>query len=163
MRKIVLLIALLFIGFITYNFLTYPDFDKLENDLNSQTKLKANQLNWKETYDKDVQFDLKNKTGFITKAKLYSNKFLPPKIYTKASVQKLVNILNDSSSYKWGETTVEYNRYLIFLDSNDKIISLAKIDTENEYVQTFPFIRTIKWGGLSKKGYDEFHKVLRSN
>ncbi|WP_312822919.1 hypothetical protein [Epilithonimonas sp.] len=167
MKKILFIIVVFVVGFFTYNFLTYPNFDEIEDNLNSRTKRKVNQVNWKDTYDKDVQFDLKNELNFsinnTVEAKLYSNPLLPPKIFETTQAKQLVKILNDSASYDWGETTVEYKRNLIFIDGSDKIIGLSKLDVENQFVSTIPFKRTMKWGKLSKKGNLEFYKILNSN
>lgn len=163
MKKIIGFIGLLVVGFVFYNNFNYPNMEKIENSLTAKTELEANQINWKETYKDDVVHDLENKsisTSNIAFAEMYSNQFLPPKNIEKQDAQKLAKILNDSASYLWGETTVEFNRFLLFFDNDGKVIALTKIDEENEYVKTVPFTRTMKWGRLSKKGFNDFYSVI---
>lgn len=120
---------------------------------------KPNQHNWIDTYD----FDVRNSSGFsadfiskVAQAKLYNSPFFPPKKFDRNTAQRLAKIVSDSSSYVWGETTVEYNRNLIFSDSTDHVIAITKIDSENEWLNNAPFQRAMKWGKSSKKGHSDF-------
>ncbi|MVO09394.1 hypothetical protein GOQ30_09510 [Flavobacterium sp. TP390] len=162
MKKIILIVLFIILSFLAYNYFAYPNFRQIEEVL-SKNQEEANQNNWRDTYSNDVQKNQKVISEFINKvakAKCYNNPFFLPKEIDKHTAQRLAKILSDSSSYIWGETTVAYNRKLLFLDDQDNIIAITEIDEENEFIDTYPFRRTYKWGKLSKKGRKEFFAAI---
>ena len=164
MKKIIILVTLILIFFISYNYFTYPNFCQLEEEL-SINEEKPNQDNWLESYSTDVENELENSSEFIMKvekAKLFNGPFFSPKIFRKNKAQKLAKIMVNPSSYEWGETTVEYNRHIIFFDKDEKIIGITKIDAENEFLDTSPFLKTMKWGKLSKKTKKDLLTILNN-
>lgn len=153
MKKIISIILIIIVVFLSYNYFTYPNFSQIEEDL-SKYEVAANQHNWLETYNIDVQNELKISSEFINKvdkAKLYGSLYFLPKIFDKQKAQRLAEIISDSSSYTWGETTVDYHQHLLFFDENENIIGITKIDKEKEFINTSPFRRTMKWGNYLKK------------
>lgn|SRR5690606_30608228 len=164
MKKLISIILIIIVVFLSYNYFTYPNFSQIEEDL-SKYEAAANQHNWLETYNNDVQNELKISSEFINKvdkAKLYGSLYFLPKIFDKQKAQRLAEIIADSSSYTWGETTVEYHQHLLFFDENEDIIGITKIDKEKEFINTSPFRRTMKWGKLSKKGQREFFNEINN-
>ena len=165
MKKYLLLILILFISLITLKLFFYPDFDKIKNELASKEYVYKTKENWKITYKTDVEFDRHNKVVFpltkVAKVKLYTGYFNFSKELNSNDSKEVVKILNDSSSYEWGESgTFEPNRHLIFYDSNENIIGITQIDWAMRQTYSAPMNRTMKWGFLTYNGRDKFFEIL---
>ena len=165
MKRAIVVITIVIFGIVVFKIYSYPNFNKIEDLLNSKRVKNLNQENWKETYSTDVKFDIQTQKDFssekVVKTKLYSGILIPCKEINKAKSQMLIEVLNDSSSYIWGEIgTPEFDKFLIFLDENDSIIGLTKIDIDKIQTHSEPMTRTMKWGFLSEKGKDKFYKIL---
>jgi len=96
---------------------------------------------------KGIYFPNKN----VSCAKLTKNDFW--KETTKISGEKLevlLTLLNDSSSYDWGELgTPEIHYYITFFDQKDKCIGLTTIDLEG-MAYSYPCTAHMKWGMIKK-------------
>ncbi|REH00765.1 hypothetical protein [Flavobacterium aquicola] len=165
MKKIIFLILIIFISVVTLKRFFYPDFSKIKTELTSKEYVYKTKENWKITYKTDVEFDKQNKIVFprteVAKIKLYTGYFNFSKELNSIDSKEVVKILNDSSSYEWGEIgTFEPNKHLIFYDSNENIIGITEIDWAMRQTYSAPMNRTMKWGFLTYNGRDNFFEIL---
>lgn len=165
MKKIIFLILIIFISVITLQLFFYPDFDKIKTELVPKEYVYKTKENWKITYKTNVEFDKQNKIVFprteVAKVKLYTGYFNFSKELNSIDSKEVVKILNDSSSYEFGEIgTFEPNKRLIFYDSNENIIGITEIDWAMRQTYSAPMNRTMKWGFLTYNGRDKFFEIL---
>lgn len=153
------MIVLLLIGlFLTANVVMQPDFERIETELSAGGITPA-QRDWLASYNLDVVEEKSMADAFVSRvsgAKLYGSGFFPPQSFDQEQAKQLAQVICDTSSYAWGETTVQYDRNLLFLDRSRKVIGLTQIDSEGEFLRTFPYLRSMKWGRLSEKGRERF-------
>ena len=143
---------------------TYPNFKKLKAELKVDYKYPTEQ-DWKLTYDSDVEFEKQNGINFINgiaqSAEIYSGYFSLSKKVNKKDTKRLIEILNDSTSYVWGEIgTFEPNKSIVFYDKNDKIIGITELDWAKRQTYSSPMTRTMKWGFLSYNGRDSIYEII---
>ena len=84
-------------------------------------------------------------------AKLTKNNFWKkPEIINGKELTELLEFLNDSTSYQWGELgTPEIHYYLTYFDQNDNCVGLTTIDLEG-MAYSYPMIARMKWGLLKE-------------
>ncbi|MBK6348178.1 MAG: hypothetical protein IPF68_19995 [Bacteroidales bacterium] len=87
----------------------------------------------------------------VTYAKLTQNDFWKKSEILKGhELTELLEFLNDSSSYQWGELgTPEIHYYLTYFDQNDHCIGLTTIDLEG-MAYSYPMTARMKWGMLKE-------------
>ena len=69
-------------------------------------------------------------------------------------------MLNDSASYEWGEVgTFIHDKIILFYDKSGKIIGMTEMD-DGFQTYSVPSTKTMKWGTLSKLGYEEISKII---
>ena len=98
--------------------------------------------NNKEVYfpSNHVEYAKLTKNGFWKKSKLVKG----------TKLTELLEFLNDSTSYRWGELgTPEIHYYLTYYDQNDNCIGLTTIDLEG-MAYSYPSIARMKWGMLKE-------------
>ncbi len=79
-------------------------------------------------------------------------------ILTNEQSEKLLKILNDSNSYRWGELgTPEVHYYLKYYNDKNELIGFTKIDQEG-MAYSEPYLTKMKWCGL--KNIDEINKLI---
>ena len=109
-------------------------------------------------------FETKNNITFPrvkpTYAELHTDKaFKYGKRLTEKQMNKLIRILNDTSTYTWGELgTAYFDRFITFHDKNDNCIGLTKIDFGGQTYST-PYTAKMKWG-LIAPDKNEFFKTI---
>ena len=143
---------------------TYPNFKKLKTVLNVEYKYPT-EINWKLTYDSDVEFEKENGINFINgkakNAEIYSGYLSLSKKVDEKDTKRLIEILNDSTSYVWGEIgTFEPNKSIVFYDQNNKIIGITELDCAKRQTYSSPMTRTMKWGFLSYNGRDSIYEII---
>lgn len=144
--------------------ITYPNFKKLKDKLNIESKY-PNEVDWKITYSSDVKYEKMNgiyfAKGLAKKARIYSGILNLSREINEADTKRLVEILNDSTSYDWGEIgTFELDKSIIFYDKDEKEVGVTQFDVSHRQTYSFPFLRTMKWGFLSYKGRDEIYEII---
>ncbi len=100
---------------------------------------------------------MENETGIffpgkgVKYAKLTKNNFWKKSEIVKGKeLTELLEFLNDSASYQWGELgTPEIHYYLTYFDQNDNCIGLTTIDSEG-MAYSYPMIARMKWGMLKE-------------
>ncbi|RDK85506.1 hypothetical protein [Marinirhabdus gelatinilytica] len=159
MKKISL-IPLLSISILFCSFLLFFAFTQKKEEFYIAEAYKNNSYQQKTGINDSVYHSLvseEEKQGIyfpshkVTKAILhYKN---PPKNQrdlNKTVTREVLKILNDSSSYRWGELgTPEVHYFITFYDKNDKCIGVTTIDVEG-MAYSFPAIAKMKWGMLKK-------------
>lgn len=110
--------------------------------------------------------EYEDKKGYIfprikpKKIKLFSNHsyWKTEYILTKEQSKELLEILNDSSSYRWGELgTPEVHFYFKYFNDKNELIGFTKIDQEG-MAYSEPYLTKMKWCGLKK--FDEINKLI---
>lgn len=114
-----------------------------------------------------VKNDLDNRKtiliGKATESEIYNNVFP----YTKhkfdfIQTERLLKILNDTTSYAWGEIgTPYYDKTIIFYDNNGDTVGYTVISFDGQ-VDIFPDRALTKWGLLSNKGYKDLMVAIRT-
>lgn len=123
------------------------------------------ETSYPENYDSLIVVDSINGNdyllGLASYSKIISNEFpYKRRRIDSATTNKFLTILNDSSTYRWGELGTPYHQnILVFYDSKDKIVGYTNIDYGGE-LDSYPYRSIMKWGLLTKKGYDKFTKTL---
>ncbi|WP_420572962.1 hypothetical protein [Kordia sp.] len=164
MKKIVLTSIFILFILAIFRIVTYPNFKKLKTDLNVVYNYPT-ERDWKLTYDSDVEFEKQSGINFINEiaqhAEIYSGYFSLSKKINKKDTEKLVKILNDSTSYVWGKIeTFKPNQSIIFYDQNDKVIGITELDCAKRQTHSSPMTRTMKWGFLSYAGRDSIYEII---
>jgi len=165
MKKILFIILLILFSIIALRLLFPPDFEKVRDKLTSKEYAYATKEDWKTTYKKDVAFDQQNKITFPqakpARAELYSGYLNLSRELDSEDIKKVIKILNDSSSYEWGEIgTFEPNKRILFYDNNGQIIGITEIDWAKLQTYSAPMNRTMKWGLLSYSGRDKLFRII---
>jgi hypothetical protein len=105
----------------------------------------------------DSLCELENEKGIffpnkeVQYAKLTKNDFLrKTEIIKVKELTDLLEFLNDSTSYRWGELgTPEIHYYLTYFDQDDNCVGLTTIDLEG-MTYSYPMIARMKWGMLKE-------------
>ena len=159
MKKYLTVILLLFFVIMTYNYLSYPNFEEIKNNYKDYSKV--NDLD-KLTYIDDVFFEEKTDFKFpqdkVSSAKVYGNSFFFPKKLNEKEILFLLKKFNDSSSFRWGEigTFINY-KTIIFYNADKKIIGISEIDEDYKQTYSVPMTKKMKWGYLTFKDKEEFN------
>lgn len=114
-----------------------------------------------DTYELDCTKEYKQRISFPmvepAYAVLHFDAFFAfPKRLTPANMQTILSVLNDSSSYEWGEFgTTYYDRFITFHDSTGRYIGITNIDFGGQ-ANSYPHLARMKWGMLT----DEAHHTI---
>ncbi|CAM4150315.1 MULTISPECIES: hypothetical protein [Flavobacterium] len=159
-----LLVGILFL--LGYRFFTYPNFEKVKTELREKYSDFSNGTDEdKLTYNANV---LKEKTNGIelpqaelNSAKIYGKFFSADQKLNLSQAKQLTVILNDSSSYRWGEigTFINY-KTIVFYDSEKNIIGITKLDSDLRQTYSTPFTKKMKWGNLSDNGLRKLKEII---
>ncbi len=96
------------------------------------------------------------------KAVLYKGFFSFDKTLGDSAAKRILEILNDTSSYVWGEVgTFLPGRKIVFYDSEDNLIGVTEFEEENGcQTYSFPYLLRMKWGALSKNAFTVLDSLL---
>ena len=164
MKKLSYIIASVIIGFTFWaidNMVSLPDLYEIkENNPNlSIVNKTVNRTN----YDSLVEVEDGNSSLFmerVIKARLFSNTFpFESKEISLSITQELLILLNDSSSYIWGECgTPYYDEILVYYDDKDNEVGYTNIDFGGG-VQNYPYRYLMKWGTLSPQRKEKIRQI----
>ncbi len=159
-----LLVGIIFL--FGYRFFTYPNFKKVKTELKEKYSDFSNGTNEdKLTYKTDVSKEKTNQIKFpqtdLNSAKIYGRFFSADQKLNLSQTKRLTEILNDSSSYRWGEIgTFEHNKTIVFYDSEKNIIGITELDSDLRQTYSIPSTKTMKWGNLSDKGLEKLKEII---
>lgn len=156
---IILSITLIILGFGLYRTFFFPDSDSIIEYYTN------NEISHPETYLLDcenedslvIRFPLLN-VNRITIAKGF---FKFERNVDKNNFQAIINILNDSTSYDWGEiTTFDPTFNMIFYDKDNKMIGIVIADKYCGQASFFPYLKKQKWGLFRQDKFNELKKLI---
>ncbi|WP_456442013.1 hypothetical protein [Psychroserpens sp.] len=159
-----LLVGVLFL--LGYRFFTYPNFKKVKTELKEKYSGFPNGKDEDRlTYRIDVEKEKNNGIEFsktkLNSAKIYGKFFSADQKLNLSQAKHLTEILNDTSSYKWGEIgTFEHYKTIVFYDSDKNIIGITEIDTDLRQTYSTPSIKKMKWGYLSDIGLEKLKEII---
>jgi len=116
-------------------------------------------------YNELVLKDKENEMSFLLNKTNYSELIKREFPYNKRRLNNkttndILKILNDTSSYIWGELGTPYYDYCIkYYNSEDEVIGISKVDLGGAVI-SHPYRNLMKWGTLSIKGDELFVKTL---
>ena len=160
-KKIYGTLLLGLIVWIGFKYIERPNLDEIEE----QTKEIESETSFRNNYQQLVSIDRTNGSSFMKSnyahAKMFDNNF--PFSSTHLSYQtasRIVSLLNDTTSYRWGEFgTPEYEKTIVFYDKQDEPIGYTLIDANGE-VENYPYRSLMKWGMLTSDGFKSLMNEL---
>jgi hypothetical protein len=118
-----------------------------------------------DNYDSLVQVDEQHNKTFLRNvaisSELINNQFPYSTIkFDTRETLRVLKILNDSSSYQWGELGTPYHdKTLIYYDKMHNSIGFTLIDYGGE-VDNYPFLPLMKWGAMTQNGFNQLLSEL---
>ena len=131
-------------------------------------KYSYNKTSTVETYNEDCSFEFQNQIQFpLDKpniAKLhFSDLNILPKTLNDKQTETILRILNDTSSYVWGEIGTPYfDTYFTFHDKNGNCIGSTKFSFDGQTYST-PSLAKMKWGLLTDKAREILMITINSD
>lgn len=108
-----------------------------------------------EVYKEDCEADAKNSLKFPVREASYAVICDDGWVWQKQEkidgqvLDMMLMILNDSSSYRWGELgTPHFDRSVYFYDKKDEIVGFTKLSYEGQ-TYSYPYTRCMKYGMLN--------------
>jgi hypothetical protein len=156
------LLTVVIIIWITWTFMTSPYSTRKEV---RKIEIVNSEVSERDNYDQLVRLDKEQGNDFLIGKVKYAklvNEVFPFTSRRLDSVQTnlIVEVLNDTSSYRWGEFgTPTYNQTIFYFDLTDKIIGYTIIDNMGE-IQNYPYRSLMKWGMMTDKGYGRLIKWM---
>lgn len=148
-----------------YIFFTFPNKEKIEKSL--KDKYSQNVTPDKTNYDSLVKIDKKEKRtillGEAKSAEMHNNSFpFSTHKFDQIETEKILKIINDSSSFDWGEIgTPYYDKIIVFFDENKNEIGYMDVSLDGQ-INVFPNLALTKWGLLSDKGFKDLVIAIRT-
>jgi hypothetical protein len=163
--KYILICIIIIGGILLYRFLTYPLNISSDQFIHVY---KPGDAAMPENYDAQCQEEFnKNLTfplGEVDYAILCCGYFSIDKILEKDKAKWILEILNDTSSYVWGEVgTFLSDKAIIYYDKNKKPIGITELEEEGgSQTYSYPYLRRTKWGALTEKAFKEINLLLEN-
>jgi hypothetical protein len=164
--KLVLTLLIIVCCLFVYRVITYPDFDKIFHLLR-QKDYGINNLppSYDSTYKSDVALEDKMGLRFplvkVEYAKVYNGILYPSKKLDESSINEMIDILNDTSSYIWGEVgTFLPDRRIIYYDKQDKPVAITEIDLEGGFTNSIPYLKRTKWQTMTGPAFNKLEKII---
>lgn len=164
-KKILFTLLGILILTVGYFFLAYPDIDKIQSNIKGPVQ--ESEVSDVDTYDKLVRNDIKQYGGFLTREAhhcvLIENSFPYFRhTFDSRSTQRIIAVLNDTASYRWGEVGTPYfDQTIVYYDSSESVIGYSSVSYDGQ-VYSYPYRALTKWGGLSDQGFRDLAIVLRT-
>jgi hypothetical protein len=166
--KGLLVFGLLVLGvtcWLIYVYLTRPNTRKIEESLSDNVT--GNETPTRDSYDSLIRVDIaNNKTFLLDKAaysEIWNNQF--PFSKTKFNfdqTERILKILNDSSTYMWGEIGTPYfDKTIIFYGEKTDVIGYTIVSFDGQ-TRSFPDVALTKWGALSPEGFKDLVTAIRT-
>lgn len=163
--KLVLLVLISALTWLTYKVVSFPNTQKIQQKLNKRysTYTTPDQDN----YARLVKLDQKEKRTILTGKAQFSTMYdrsLPHEKHTfnQVETERILEIINDSSSFIWGEIGTPYfDKTIIFYDKNQNEIGYLDVSFDGE-IDVFPNLALTKWGLLSDKGFKDLVVAIRT-
>ncbi len=151
------LLTVTLVLWLTWTFMTNPYLTRKEIE---KYDLKESEVSYRDNYEQLVQLDNEQGNNFLTGKVRYANVVnesfpFAERRLDSSQTNLIVELLNDSNSYRWGEFgTPTYNQTIFYRDSFDKVIGYTIIDNMGE-IQNYPYRSLMKWGMMTDKGYGQ--------
>jgi hypothetical protein len=161
--KVLVVFIILAISYMFFDFIIYPELERHKDEIKYRD---VSYTSDSKHYIEDCKKESLKKRKFppeeITYSKLnyiYPWKF--DKKFDKKETESILKILNDSSSYEWGEIgTPFFNCHLTFHSNNGQIVGLTELSAEGQ-TYSYPSLYRMKWGFIKNQKYDELYEILR--
>lgn len=137
------------------------------NNIMEETKdlYYKSEVSYPENYDSLINIDISHKRNFLVNeaytSSIVSNRF--PYFRKKlniADTRKIIELLNDSISYAWGEMgTPVYPKTIIYYNIDNKIIGFTDLEEHRE-VDSYPYRSLMKWGNMKVKAYKSLEEII---
>lgn len=134
--------------------MSQPNIENIHQEISKNNNYSV-ETPMRETYDSLCRMENQNGIYFPNKsveyAKLTKNGIWKTSELIKGDeLKELLEFLNDSSSYGWGEIgTSEIHYFLTYYDQNDLSIGLTTIDLKG-MAYSYPSTARMKWGLLKE-------------
>ena len=131
-------------------------------------RYKYDKTSTKESYVDDCSLEFKNGIRFPldkpVSAKLHFDKLtLPAKSLDTRQTEAILNILNDTASYVWGEiSTAHFDRHFTFHDKEGNCIGYTDFSFNGQTYST-PSLAIMKWGMLTDKARETLMVTINSD
>lgn len=156
------LLTVMIVIWLTWTFMRSPYSTRIEVE---KIEVLESEVSYRDNYDQLVRLDKEQGNDFLISEVKYAkvvNESFPFSSRQLDTVQTrlIVEILNDTSSYRWGEFgTPTYDQTIFYYDSTDTIIGYSIIDNMGE-IQNYPYRSLMKWGMMSDKGFNRLIKTI---
>ncbi len=160
LRGLLVISVLIWVG---WTILEKPDLDKISEQNGNLHGLSqvTDRVNYADLVNDEVQ---NSRTFLLNEAAysvIYNDEF--PYSSTKLDLRttnEILILLNDTSSYRWGEYgTPEYCWTIIYYGNTSEPIGYTQIDPLGE-VESFPYRSLMKWGMLTDKRFEELLTII---
>ena len=127
--------------------------------------LTESEVSYRDNYDQFVRLDKEQGNEFLTAKVKYAkvvNESFPftSRRLDSKQTRLIIEVLNDTSSYRWGEFgTPTYDQTIFYFDSTDQIIGYTIIDMMGE-IENYPYRSLMKWGMMTDKGFSRLIKLM---
>lgn len=157
-------LGVILIGLLAYRFFTNP------YNLNSHSfkKLyKSGDVADKNLYpiqcDAEVKSNLNFPLGEVDKAIVCKGFFSFDHIMKNANINSVIEILNDTSSYVWGEVgTFILGKKIVFYDKKNNPVGITEIDVDGGFTYSYPYLKRMKWGSLTMEADKKLQKLIEN-
>jgi hypothetical protein len=160
--KYIVVVILILSGLIGYRFLTYPiglTSDDFKNVYKSGDA--ATQENYSTQCQAEFDSNLLFPLGQVSKAVFCKGFFSFDRTLSTDKTKRLIEILNDTASYVWGEVgTFIPDRAIVFYDKEGKPLGITELEEEGgRQSYSFPYLRRTKWGALTDNAMNEINTL----
>jgi hypothetical protein len=166
MKKFSIILFLVLISAFGIRWYTYPNFRSIQKELTERfdTNLEGSDVN-RDTYDEYVQLEAKNNMYFplstVKYAKLFSGILSMDKTLEENELKQVLTILNDTTSYRWGEIgTPVFNKHIVYYNKNHQVIGLTKFEEEMFQAYSIPYLGFMKWCRLKPEKVKIIKKII---
>lgn len=161
--KYFLIICVVIICLVVYRIYTYPKYYTPDDFVQLYKPGEgANRENYtmqcKNEFDGNLSFPLAQ----VSKAVVYKGFFSFDNTLNTLITARLVEIINDTASYVWGEVgTFIPGRQIVFYDRDNKPIGITLLEEERgKQTYSYPYLRRTKWGALTDKAFKEIDELI---
>lgn len=161
-KAAILIFGLLSVSVIVWLLLANPYLKRMKVD---SLDLQESEVSYRDNYDQLVQADEEQGIEFPLEKVKYATVVAECFPFTSnrldsTQTQLILEILNDTSSYRWGEFgTPFYDRTIFYFDSSDKLIGYTMIDMMGE-IESYPYCSLMKWGMMTDKSFSRLIRLM---